>query len=161
MPTEYSLQDLAKLADVTPRTIRYYIVQGLVPSPTQLGAAARYTEAHLDLLRLIKKLQVAHLPLAEIRARLRNIPEDGIASVAEATPDYMQRDSATDYINRVLGRPIVPPAPPAPPQASMPAPAASMPAPEAMPTMARMPSMREPTEVPRPAPQKSTEPDRA
>ena len=28
--TEYSLQDLADLADVTPRTVRFYIAQGLL-----------------------------------------------------------------------------------------------------------------------------------
>ena len=39
---EYSLQELADLADVTPRTIRYYIVQGLLPSPEGAGPAARY-----------------------------------------------------------------------------------------------------------------------
>jgi DNA-binding transcriptional MerR regulator len=148
MPTEYSLHDLAKLADVTPRTIRFYIAQGLLPSPTQLGPAARYTEAHLDLLRLIKKLQTAHLPLAEIRSRLRGIPQDKVAQVAEATPDYEPADSALDYVNRLL-RPIAPAAP--------------------MPTMARraaaplppaMPSMRMRTEAaaPKAAP---VEPDRA
>ena len=39
MPTEndYSLQDLADLAAVTPRTIRYYVAQGLLPSPGRGG----------------------------------------------------------------------------------------------------------------------------
>ena len=34
-----SLTDLARLADVTPRTIRYYISQGLLAAP--LGATGR------------------------------------------------------------------------------------------------------------------------
>ena len=72
MPT-YTLTDLAKLADVTPRTIRYYISQGLLPSPGQQGPSTRYDDSHRDLLRVIRKLQNAHLPLAEIRARLRSI----------------------------------------------------------------------------------------
>jgi DNA-binding transcriptional MerR regulator len=154
MPTEYSLQDLAKLADVTPRTIRFYIAQGLLPSPTQLGPAARYAEAHLDLLRLIKKLQAAHLPLAEIRNRLRAIPQDKVAQVAEATPDYEPADSAIDYVNRLL-RPV-PAAPAATPSHAMPAQSMRVP----MPIPAPMPSMRMPREV---APAKPTamEPDRA
>ena len=34
MPDDpYSLADLARLAGVTPRTVRYYVAQGLLPSP--------------------------------------------------------------------------------------------------------------------------------
>ena len=35
--SEYSVQDLVDLGGVTPRTIRYYIVQGLLPSPGNAG----------------------------------------------------------------------------------------------------------------------------
>ena len=70
MPDEpYSLSDLASLADVTPRTIRYYVAQGLLPSPEAAGPATRYGEGHLLRLRLIKRLQRDHLPLAEIRVQ--------------------------------------------------------------------------------------------
>ena len=61
MPSDYSLSELAKLADVSPRTVRYYIAQGLLPSPVQQGPNTRYTDAHLDRLRLIRRLQAAHL----------------------------------------------------------------------------------------------------
>jgi DNA-binding transcriptional MerR regulator len=86
---DYTLQHLADLADVTPRTIRYYIAQGLLPSPGA-GAGARYGEHHLERLRLIRRLQRSHLPLAEIRAQLN-------------------RGSATDYIQSVLRPPTQPP----------------------------------------------------
>ena len=124
MPTEYTLTDLARLAEVTPRTVRYYIAQGLLPPPTQAGPAARYTEAHLERLRLIKKLQAGHLPLAEIRTHLRVLPDDQIATMAEATVAEPGAGSAIDYVRRVLGgepRPstyyslaAAPPPPPAP-----------------------------------------------
>ena len=40
MPDDpYSLADLARLADVTPRTVRYYIAQGLLQSPEAAGRA--------------------------------------------------------------------------------------------------------------------------
>ena len=40
MPDDpYSLADLARLAGVTPRTVRYYVAQGLLPSPEQAGPA--------------------------------------------------------------------------------------------------------------------------
>ena len=103
MPTEYSLQELSRLADVTPRTIRYYIVGGLLPAPTQSGPLARYSEMHLDRLRLIKKLQAAHLPLAEIRSRLSGMADAEISTIAEEEAFPPSTNSAADYIRDVLG----------------------------------------------------------
>jgi len=111
VPTEYSLTDLAKIADVTPRTIRYYIAQGLLPSPTQLGPAARYTESHLERLRLIKKLQAADMPLAKIRARLRGLGEHEIATMSTSIEPEQQPSAAIDYVRQLLGeRPLRKPA---------------------------------------------------
>lgn len=104
MPNEYSLQELAQLTGVTPRTIRYYIAQGLLPAPSQAGPAARYSDTHLERIRIIKKLQSAHLPLAEIRNQLRGMPEEEIATIAESGP-APQMDSASDYIRDLLGKP--------------------------------------------------------
>jgi DNA-binding transcriptional MerR regulator len=99
----YSLTELAKLADVTPRTIRYYIAQGLLPSPGQLGPSTQYSDEHLDLLRLIKKLQAAHLPLAEIRSQLRSVSPDQLAAISDTLPT--PPGSAADYIRDVLEPP--------------------------------------------------------
>lgn len=112
---EFSLGELAKLADVTPRTIRFYIEQGLLPAPGSLGPKARYSDEHLERLRLIKKLQAAHLPLAEIRRQLGVMSPQEVASMSEpATPAPSQ---AIDYIRDVLrpaSRPMPSMAPPAP-----------------------------------------------
>lgn len=72
--TDRSLAEVASMAGVTPRTIRYYIAQGLLPPPDKAGPRARYGDEHLARLRLIKQLQAEHLPLAEIRGRLAAIP---------------------------------------------------------------------------------------
>ena len=105
MPTEnpYSLQDLADLADVSPRTVRYYVAQGLLPSPRQVGPGAHYTDAHLARLRLIRRLQREHLPLAEIRARLASLDDDAIAGLAQAEATAPPEGSALDYVRAVLG----------------------------------------------------------
>lgn len=104
MPT-YTLSDLAKLADVTPRTIRYYITQGLLPSPGQQGPSTRYDDSHLELLRVIKKLQNAHFPLAEIRARLRTVTGEQMATMTSSSNAWRTPDSAVEYIRRVMGAP--------------------------------------------------------
>ena len=83
MPDDpYSLGDLARLADVTPRTVRYYVAQGLLPSPEAAGPATRYGEGHLARLRLIRRLQRDHLPLAEIRARLERMGDEEVVAAA-------------------------------------------------------------------------------
>src|SRR3954451_17439961 len=79
----YSLSDLGRLADVTPRTIRYYVAQGLLPGPEAAGPATRYGEGHLLRLRLIKRLQRDHLPLAEIRGRLERMGDDEVRSMLD------------------------------------------------------------------------------
>jgi len=101
----YGIGDLADLADVTPRTVRYYVAQGLLPSPAGSGAAARYDEDHLRRLRLIRRLQAEHLPLATIRKRLEAMTVDEI-ELAVATPPEPAPGSALDYLDRLLdGRP--------------------------------------------------------
>src|SRR5512141_2621890 len=80
----YSLGDLARLADVTPRTVRYYVAQGLLPSPEAAGPATRYGEGHLARLRLIRRLQRDHLPLAEIRLRLERLADDEVVATVSA-----------------------------------------------------------------------------
>jgi DNA-binding transcriptional MerR regulator len=87
MPDDpYSISDLSRLADVTPRTIRYYVSQGLLPSPEVAGPATRYGKGHLQRLRLIRRLQRDHLPLAEIRARLEQLGDDEVRTMMESDP---------------------------------------------------------------------------
>jgi DNA-binding transcriptional MerR regulator len=74
----YTLPELARLADVTPRTVRYYVQQGLLPAPDPAGPATRYGGGHLIRLRLIRLLQRDHHPLAEIRSRLERMDDRAI-----------------------------------------------------------------------------------
>lgn len=99
---EYSLQDLVDLGGVTPRTIRYYIVQGLLPSPGKAGPGTTYTDGHLNRLRLIRRLQREHLSLAEIRARLAALDDATVAALVETPASEPPAGSAIDYIRGVL-----------------------------------------------------------
>ena len=94
------LATLCRHAGVTPRTVRYYIQQGLLPSPGA-GAGARYSEGHLARLALIRSLLKEHLPLAEIRRRLAGL-DDG-AIIREVEPRAgAPAGSAADYVASVL-----------------------------------------------------------
>jgi DNA-binding transcriptional MerR regulator len=104
MPEEdrYSLTELADLAGVTPRTVRYYLAQGLLPAVGQTGPGSKYGTDHLDRLRVIKRLQVEHLPLAEIRHRLDGLDPEAIRDLA-GSPEPPPPDSALEYLRTVLG----------------------------------------------------------
>lgn len=99
IPRQFDLPQLASHAGVSIRTVRYYIQQGLLPSPDARGPGAHYTEEHLERLQLIKRLQREHLPLAEIRRILENWSSEGERWGTPATPK-----SAKDYIQSVLGQ---------------------------------------------------------
>jgi DNA-binding transcriptional MerR regulator len=105
MPTEqgYAIGELADLAGVTPRTIRYYVSIGLLPAPAQAGPRTRYTEGHLDRLRLIRHLQRQHLPLAEIGERIARLDDEAVETALDSGVAARPTDSALDYIQRLQG----------------------------------------------------------
>ena len=100
----FDLTELCERADVTPRTVRYYIQQGLLPSPGARGPGVRYDRGHLDRLRLIRRLQREHLPLAEIRRRLSELDDDVVRQLAESPEERgpAAATSALDYVRDLL-----------------------------------------------------------
>jgi DNA-binding transcriptional MerR regulator len=108
MEQEYSIGELASLAGVTPRTIRYYVSIGLLSSPGQQGPGTRYGEGHLARLRLIRRLQREHIPLGEIAQRLDGLSEEAVEGAAEAE-GVAAGESALEYIRRLKhGRSMAP-----------------------------------------------------
>lgn len=85
----YSLSDLTRLTDVTPRTVRYYVSEGLLPPPVAAGRRSYYSESHLHRLRLIGIMKDAFLPLKEIRRRLQEMDD---AEVLAAIDDLRDED---------------------------------------------------------------------
>jgi DNA-binding transcriptional MerR regulator len=103
-----SLAELTRAAGVSPRTVRYYIAEGLLPPPVGAGPRAAYTPSHLDRLRLIGRLKGAYLPLREIRRRLAGLGDAEVRRLVEEEPPAPDAapahpDTAADYIGRVLG----------------------------------------------------------
>lgn len=100
----YDLQELSTEAGVTPRTVRYYIQQGLLPAPEPQGPSTRYGQGHLDRLRLIRDLQAEHQPLAVIRQRLEELADEDVRRlVRNLSPSKPLPSSAVDYVRSVLG----------------------------------------------------------
>ncbi|HXG71604.1 MAG TPA: MerR family transcriptional regulator [Gemmatimonadaceae bacterium] len=98
----FDLSQLADRAGVSPRTVRYYIQQGLLPSPESKGPGAHYRNEHLDRLQIIKRLQQDHLPLAEIRRMLEEAEGDPRGMRALLQAPMRSGSSAQEYIRQAL-----------------------------------------------------------
>ncbi len=67
----FSLDDIATLAELPRRTVRYYIQSGLIDRPLGVGKGAWYTEHHVEQLLLVRKWQLAGLSLERIGELLK------------------------------------------------------------------------------------------
>jgi DNA-binding transcriptional MerR regulator len=107
--TLYTIGQLAELAGVTPRTIRYYTAEGLLPRPDSRGQYALYGEQHLLRLQLIGHLKETYLPLGEIKARIENLDVEQIRALLEehAAPPAPPA-SAADYLAQIRARQQLP-----------------------------------------------------
>jgi DNA-binding transcriptional MerR regulator len=89
----YTIQELADRSRVSPRTIHFYISQGLLPGVGRQGPSTRYPEAHLNALLFIRQLQAqARLSLGEIAAVLRRVPREKIAAIAQGKDELSVAD---------------------------------------------------------------------
>lgn len=73
---EFSLDDIAALAELPRRTVRYYIQSGLVDRPQGTGKGAYYTQQHVEQLLLVRKWSLAGLSLERISEVMKQ-PTDG------------------------------------------------------------------------------------
>jgi hypothetical protein len=65
----YNIDELAELAGVSRRTVRYYVQVGLLAPPLGVGRGPHYDQSHLNRLIEVKAQQVLGLSLDDIRAR--------------------------------------------------------------------------------------------
>lgn len=82
----YKLDELAKAAGTSSRTVRYYVQRGLLPPPVFKGKDSAYAKDHLVRLLAIKKLQADYLPLDAITAELEGKSLEEIEAIAKSKP---------------------------------------------------------------------------
>lgn len=95
MPATYRTAETARLAGITPRTLRYYVEIGLLPGPEQRGVQTVYTHAQLVRLQAIPILRKRErLRLPRVKQRLDAMSAEEIEALvappkppAEASPD--------------------------------------------------------------------------
>ncbi|MFN8566274.1 MAG: MerR family transcriptional regulator [Kouleothrix sp.] len=102
---QYTIGELAELAGVTPRTIRYYTTERLLPRPDMRGQYALYGAEHLARLQLIARLKASFLPLNEIRTQIENLSLAQIhALLGQSAISHRRRSTAAEYIAQLLDR---------------------------------------------------------
>ena len=104
----YTISELAEAAEVTIRTIRYYVAEDVLPPPLGSSRASVYTEEHLNRLRLIKILKEEFLPLQEIRTLLSGLDHEAVLELlAEREREEVPPDaaSAKSYLKSLLAPP--------------------------------------------------------
>jgi DNA-binding transcriptional MerR regulator len=75
-PSRYNIHDLATLASVPTRTVRFYIAEGLMDRPHGAKRGAWYEERHLQQLLLIRRWSDAGLSLDRVRELQAGAPEE-------------------------------------------------------------------------------------
>ncbi len=98
MKRELTLEDLVNQSELTLRTLRFYIQEGLLPGPDSRGKNARYTEEHLERLEWIQRLKEHHRPLREIRLILNNMTPSEIKALLEG------QDKMQEYLSDFKGK---------------------------------------------------------
>ena len=76
VPTRYNIHDLATLASVPTRTVRFYIAEGLIDRPHGAKRGAWYEDRHLQQLLLIRRWTDAGLSLDRVRELQTGSPEE-------------------------------------------------------------------------------------
>jgi len=79
----YKIDELARAAGMSARTVRYYVQRGLLRAPAFRGKDTAYEHEHLVRLQAIKRLQEAYLPLDAIAAELEQRTLREVERIAE------------------------------------------------------------------------------
>ena len=64
---EFNITALSEATQIEPRTIRFYIQQGVMPGPIGAGRGARYTKKHVEILLNINRWKRAGFSLERIK----------------------------------------------------------------------------------------------
>lgn len=99
---QYLISELAEKAGVSVRTIRYYISEGLLPSPDVRGRYSYYDESYLKRLEMIRRLKDTHMPIREIKLKLDSSTDEELeAFLALYERTTTKAMPALDYIHEV------------------------------------------------------------
>ena len=102
MPQEtYTLEELADVTGLKPRTIRHYIQQHLLLGPDSLGRSASYRKYHRDRLEAVKWMRKSGFSIEEIRKTFSQAPID--EDIRLVIPGFSDAMGPTEDDDSALG----------------------------------------------------------
>ncbi len=96
---QLKLEELAREAGISPRTVRYYVQRGLVPPPTFRGKDSSYGASHLLRLKVIGALQAAFYPLENIKGLLATKDDEALEALLKSRPVASARLAAPAVVD--------------------------------------------------------------
>ncbi|ONM46337.1 MerR family transcriptional regulator [Nocardia donostiensis] len=110
--SEYTIDELARAADTTVRSVRVYHERGLLPSPDVRGRIGYYGSDHLNRLQTISRLLGRGMKLNGIRELLAAWDRgDGLADVLGVSEQQQSNDPPTAPLPVTEATPPEEPAP--------------------------------------------------
>ena len=90
----FSISELAAMAGISGRTVRYYVQRGLIPPPDGRGPGRHYGPEHLDRIQKLRDLQRTGLSLDHATTALTG--RSGEAASSEPVSDQpIERELVT------------------------------------------------------------------
>ncbi|MGC8863876.1 MAG: MerR family transcriptional regulator, partial [Armatimonadota bacterium] len=93
---ELTVGELARKAGVTPRTVRFYVAEGLLPPGAMAGKHRTYGYEHYVRLRLIKLFKERYLPLRRIKAEVDRLSLAEMRELADLGNQLKKQGEAAD-----------------------------------------------------------------
>ena len=85
-----TLEALCDATGENRRTVRFYILNGLLTPPVGAGPASRYPAEHVERLRFIRQMQADGMQLSKIRAILETTPVEALPQFLPVPPPVYQ-----------------------------------------------------------------------
>src|SRR2546430_15998156 len=102
--SRFTISELADAAGTSPRTVRFYTAEGLLPPPDSRGRFAIYSGEHLDRLILISRLKQAFQSLGAIRERIQHLKAEDVRQILAASRGRSPSESLNELLVRTAER---------------------------------------------------------
>ena len=109
MIEEHSINELAERVGVSPRTIRHYIDEGLLPPPIGAGRHQLFSREHEVRLRVAKALRDLGLTVRGVRTALASTPIHVLEKRLAALPQDVSPEQVGDLLSDLWQAPAPPP----------------------------------------------------
>jgi DNA-binding transcriptional MerR regulator len=103
---KYTAEQLADLAGLPLRTVRYYVQEELIDPPLGLGRGSHFDDKHLDQLKRVRLLRDAGFDLKEIRKRggdvasiLQGVNVGDLQSLSKLRAFFRPRKQSNDELD--------------------------------------------------------------